>query len=119
MSLTDDDWERIRSALAFRSIKLYEQGAGSVLRESCYDEARRYDETISKVRDFRRATGWQPIETAPKDGTRILAWHWHWSKQEEVIARWSDDQWQNAWSELTIHPTHWMPLPEPPKGGGE
>lgn len=118
MSLTDDDWKRIRNALAFRSTKLYEQGAGSAFREfrnSCYAEACRHDEIIQKVRDFHRATGWRPIETAPMDGTRILAWHWHWSKQEEVIARWSDDQWQDAWSELTIHPTYWMPLPEPPR----
>ena len=61
---------------------------------------------------------WQPIETAPKDRTEILAvrdkeikivfWYPHlkeWGSQED----WADDG--------TWEPTHWMPLPEPPKEG--
>jgi hypothetical protein len=72
---------------------------------------------------------WQPIETAPKDGTPILVWR----KAGIVwLAYWNDsflhvqsDQHMPAWvvfdcedpwfSETYQSPTHWQPLPEPPK----
>ena len=64
--------------------------------------------------------GWQPIESAPKDGTRILL---GWKLQEAVIvARWvaPDTRGDLVWEldedgSYVKAPTHWMPLPEPPK----
>ena len=70
---------------------------------------------------------WQPIETAPKDGTRI------WLATESVmkrVGRWHDGEaferhgtigggWRRAddsqKESLFFVPTHWMPLPELPK----
>ena len=59
---------------------------------------------------------WQPIETAPKDGTRILVW------DDDTIetAYWAifRSRWEHAWdgAELgAFEITHWMPLPEPPQ----
>jgi hypothetical protein len=68
---------------------------------------------------------WQPIETAPRDGTRVLVFwapsiiqiSWH-----EVSYRVINGQeWfrRVGWmvDGLTtgeIYPTHWMPLPDPP-----
>jgi len=74
--------------------------------------------------------GWQPIETAPKDGTEILAWvQPRTSRGFSVLARWYSDKFskdpQPYWMllmpsrtcEFDRHnqPTHWMPLPEPPQ----
>ena len=89
-------------------------------------------------------TAWQPIETAPRDGTAVLCtWVWthpvtgqtHWSGEMHVLAYVPD--WhgagRGAWvlnGDFPAHfepdgihetpptaygaPTHWMPLPEPP-----
>lgn len=75
---------------------------------------------------------WQPIETAPKDGTPILVWAdaYGW---RSVFARVNAAFYEGAWrmygpilGEPTtqnksrqwlgeVQPTHWMPLPEGPK----
>jgi hypothetical protein len=75
--------------------------------------------TIDAVHSER--SEWQPIETAPKDGTVIDLWipGWerfadcHWSKIEP--AGWTSD-FGDVVLECTgnTEPTHWMPLPEPP-----
>lgn len=71
---------------------------------------------------------WQPIDTSPKDGTRILAWCVHdnakWAREQDrsdwqgpVVASWIEHNgggWM--WHGLAGRFTHWMPLPEPPKG---
>jgi hypothetical protein len=64
---------------------------------------------------------WQPIETAPKDGTYIVLRLFH-RLEGAAIGRWFDfgqvihgvtGYWTaNA---TQVEPTHWMPLPEPPK----
>ncbi len=60
---------------------------------------------------------WQPIETAPKDGTQVLvadAGVWmacarHWP----CNSYWTED----VASALRLNePTHWMPLPDHPVG---
>ena len=69
---------------------------------------------------------WQPIETAPKDGTRFLAFFALEENDEYyaqiVIIRWSYyKRWELAeYSgeldyEFDSQPTYWMPLPNPPK----
>ena len=63
-------------------------------------------------------SAWQPIETAPKDGSDILVFL---DGNGEDFSRIAVVYWRNAgfrefaW-DCQIHtPTHWQPLPEPPK----
>lgn len=76
---------------------------------------------------------WQPIETAPKDGNNLLLWMDRKDYRAEFccIGRWSctsvdhllgsrwlcDDSCKYAWATgfYGDPPTHWMPLPDPPK----
>ena len=67
--------------------------------------------------------GWQPIETAPKDGRDFLVWN----RENRVRkARWYERSSSDLGVSLYegdgvnsfkggIQPTHWMPLPAPPE----
>jgi hypothetical protein len=58
---------------------------------------------------------WQPIETAPKDRTGVLAYDAPNDWQCE--AWWDADEMVWQYPVGTISPTHWMPLPAAPEGG--
>ena len=72
---------------------------------------------------------WQPIETAPKDGTLFRARHsyvyngrtrylhrkTHWGKTSHI--NWYGWCYGNDAENINLwEPTHWMPLPDPPSG---
>jgi hypothetical protein len=74
---------------------------------------------------------WQPIETAPKDGTRLLLWdslaknHAFGSYSpteddpfEAGPYEWCAENYGYDGSEGKIIPSHWMPLPTPPSCSG-
>ena len=61
---------------------------------------------------------WQPIESAPMDGTLVLLF-WQrfvpngndgWAVGKFEDGRWTDDEGECGWRQ----PTHWQPLPAPP-----
>jgi hypothetical protein len=75
---------------------------------------------------------WQPIETAPKDGTHILLW-WRTCPDHPSVGAWDVDEefedrpthwpspvegWRCEGDDIipkNQHDvTHWMPLPAPP-----
>lgn len=67
-------------------------------------------------------TEWQPIETAPMDGTKILVVNWDGHIYE---AQRDGDYWNFPFADqhgcgccggVSDDPTHWMPLPELPEG---
>ena len=61
---------------------------------------------------------WQPIASAPKDGRAILLWWPYWS-HTPIAAKFLHGHWysENVLSQEGDGPTHWMKLPDPPKGG--
>jgi hypothetical protein len=65
---------------------------------------------------WNQRSAWQPIETAPRDGSQILAW----DGDELLIAwwcdggRWISDNLQQYHPGEYENPTHWQPLPSPP-----
>jgi hypothetical protein len=63
--------------------------------------------------------GWQPIETAPKDGTDMLVYQNGCFDVASVW--WIDDNGDAVWfnGDVVVYPTHWMPLPDPPDDGEE
>jgi hypothetical protein len=69
-------------------------------------------------------TDWQPIDTAPLDGTRILLAMQPELSCSTVQIGYADEtsMWGLCWrfdGEYTVEApmgaTHWMPLPEPPE----
>jgi hypothetical protein len=61
-----------------------------------------------------KVEAWQPIETAPRDGTEILGWDGVFMTVIETLpANYFGDGRDANWHPLA-RPTHWRPLPEPP-----
>jgi len=69
---------------------------------------------------------WQPIETAPKDGTQILGNHnseiyimlYDADKNyHDEVVEWCNEKYWTSYGDDTYrsyYPTHWQTLPEPP-----
>lgn len=64
------------------------------------------------------AAAWRPIETAPRDGTLILATVKHIGC--DAVSFWGAG-WRETTNGLMLRdePTHWQPLPAPPEGEGQ
>lgn len=60
---------------------------------------------------------WQPIETAPKDGTKLLVFTVFGQIEvtQYIRADREEEIGMDGWD--TYEPAFWMPLPDPPKHG--
>jgi hypothetical protein len=101
--------------------------------EIARDTSERFAATIKRLGDGDRTmTDWQPIESAPKDGTEVLVLYMHiktqcvfnafYASEEDGWDREDVGWWSYEHSEVSriklegfMKPTHWMPLPAPPK----
>lgn len=69
---------------------------------------------------LEEAAQWQPIETAPNDGTEFLAYRRGKVATAYRVPRDDCEMWVFGGSSAavehfpSIKPTHWMPLPQPP-----
>jgi hypothetical protein len=61
---------------------------------------------------LKAGQGWQPIETAPKDGTAILL-----CGAGVRLGFWNGRSWDDGdfFNDLGDAFTHWMPIPTPPE----
>lgn len=92
------------------------------LKEECHcgERVREHTcpEAVSKLMNHHlRERMWRPIETAPKDGSSILI-IWPRSSADAsdyMVVGWSDEAWRDHHRAIQCSPTHWMPLPEPPR----
>lgn len=80
---------------------------------------------------LRDAESWQPIESAPRDGSKVLLYHAGYKsafyQRDHEPRVWVDVFRQGNWYNTapSAPPTHWRPLPAPPtqdsamqQGGG-
>lgn len=91
---------------------VYEAGCALFTKAGllAFSEAIRADERQLLV----EAAEWQPIETAPKDGTQIIVPS-QWTGLNVDVASYGTNGWWSCKLELPIEtPTIWHPLPEAP-----
>ena len=61
---------------------------------------------------------WQPIETAPKDQSVLVVSDGGnmWMATFRYVGPRVGERWESSgFGRLPFQPTHWMPLPKPPK----
>lgn len=95
-----------------------EYAVGPADRQAGADERAAIERTIDDaIAALRAIPRWQPISTAPEDGPEILLW-----TDEGVaggagcaVGYYDEGTWRRIGLEPVRHPTHWMPLPDPPK----
>lgn len=75
-----------------------------------------HEEWLRRARAALAADGWQPIATAPRDGTPLLGFipTYYQGKGGQTIIVWVGDAWWDGHAFKTA-PNHWQPLPAPPK----
>ena len=70
---------------------------------------------VSQANPEQAAQPWMPIETAPKDGTRVLLVIDHGQWGDKVWTGLWADGWSVSYGKPLNSPTHWMPLPAAPQ----
>lgn len=117
--LTEDEQRNVYTVKEIEEIQgeAYDLGAESVLHNHfglSWHDAEKVRKEVAQLRDAQK---WIPAtERLPKPGERVLVCI------GAVFEAFIDDggKWQRYYSaplnEVLGEPTHWMPLPQPPKG---
>ena len=138
IDLLEKDRSRFKMGLASVADALDEWGrsVGAPSFSGNYDNIRAHVDAVChrlKAPSTAPADGWQPIETAPKDGTRVDLWFYddgegyrfadaRWMEDHVLGYEWhvhrlDTDQWEPIGELGTLcYATHWQPLPAPPQG---
>ena len=138
-----DTWNAFMETKGFydswaRTIAKIEGILARALKERLSTEAATRNAALEESGGRVAAPKWEPIETAPKDGTWVLAVASHIADVTPAVAHWEtfpqpllyapqsqwrtdeagdyldDAAWEEAWRAVRYEPTHWMPLPAPP-----
>lgn len=84
-----------------------------------HDKLTTRDKVSSSSQPTPPASAWQQIETAPRDGTRVLVFGYDDPRWQlgPIVARTLDrfDGWYSLPGKHHVKPTHWMPLPPSPE----
>ena len=82
--------------------------------DALMDEAADRIDALTAEVERLKGQDWQPIETAPKNGTCVLVVSQHGSWFAGFfVAYWAGDHWAYSVNRR-CNPTHWRPLPTPP-----
>ncbi len=115
-------------------VKLLRLDAGALeVGDVLYGDALLKSDAADEIERLRALTTWQPIDTAPDDGTKIDVFA---NGKRYANVRWSfsvnsntGDRIKSAWDGwvydgcsgqsytpnlIGVEPTHWLPLPPPP-----
>lgn len=129
LSFAEFEWHRATDGMKERDAQI--EGLRSQLESETERASQWFDECAKQAgKAFELSQQlaneqWQPIETAPKDGTTIDLWCRNISHGSTGAVRapdsfWDDEvqKWEDrhGWIlETKWKPTHWMPLPAGPK----
>ena len=125
-------WIDCGCAKTFIEKRIKENLKNPEFREAFEEEIRESEQVITRSISQQLAEFWQPIETAPKDGTTILAYGWNLQDHAVSTIFWLElsewDEWKgisidhSCWvdddssqDQIDWVPTHWMPIPGKPK----
>lgn len=104
--------------------EMHSVGGGGASCFNCQQWADTIAAYISAQRERDAATGWQPIETVPKDGTYVLLWNGGWRGVGKFHEPYDDldpyPEFEDEHSEfITPAPIRWMHIPAAPSGTKE
>lgn len=105
----DERWRCITDPNLLAEAASRIRALSEALQEACHE------------RDGLRVPEWQPIETAPKDGTDVLLWAAVPGTKDYIAVSGYFDEMDDAWTGAInsiygpfVNPTHWMRIPTPP-----
>lgn len=122
----DKEWSLWGTGCVYAGNKCLVRKGKHIDHEAAWDDAVYFiiaaanfmDEHEATIRAALSEPEWQPISTAPRDGTPVLVYapygggfitQSYWKAMPNNGHMWVVDCGE-------ICPTHWMPLPSPPKG---
>jgi hypothetical protein len=73
-------------------------------------------EAKARIAELEAAAQWRPMDTAPRDGSRVLVGN---GRNSPVFARFIDRQWRSDERLGIVRPSHWLPIPALPEGGAK
>ena len=97
----------------------YLRHIAALTAEGLHDKCDIAAELAFRDMQLEEASQWQPIDTAPKDGTLVVVYDGDPGCPIEMARYFEDNSgWFDDAHGFRLKPTYWQPLPEPPQEGG-